>query len=152
MVQKEFVITFGGKERRIRFTTNDARVLRKRFDKPLSSLIAENLMGWRNGTKHDYDLEAIAAVAMLGLQHFDRTVTEDKFFTGGENGGWLDDTIDEGSLEEKIVILARAVYASGVVNGHPVDIDNVVKRFMGDATPSGDEGKAAPPAAIQAQS
>ncbi len=117
---KEFFITIGGKERRLRYPSADGIRLYQRFGKPLRELVRGDLMGLDadNKAARDFRPDVQLAFLHLGLAHDIPRLTEDQVLA------WIDKHLEDGSdLEDFMAIAAKAAFYSGIVIGRRLDID-----------------------------
>lgn len=135
---KEFFVTLGGEERKVRFTSADGKALKRRFGKPLRELFFKDVLGCDDAGRMQgtYDLEALHAAITLGINAANRRkVSEDQV------SGWCDEHMSPeagGNLVEIAIPVVEAAFYSGIVVGRSVDL-----RFESGAE---GEGKEQPPA------
>lgn len=136
---KQFYVTLGGKERRLRYTTSDSVKLDRRFGKAVGVLVWRDILtvrgdadGAKRVTGRGASMDVCVAFLHLGLAHDEPKLTEETVYE------WIDEYIEAspnnkfGTLVEAVV---RAAYMSGIVNGQQTDFDELLK---GD---KGSEGK-----------
>lgn len=123
---KEFSITIGGRERRLRFTSRDAIDLYKAFGKPLVELVKYDLVGLDDENKQMRTTRPDVQIAFLhrGLRHDNPRLTEDQVID------WVDRHLEAGlDIEELTVPAGKAAYYSGIVFGKRVDVDAEADRL-----------------------
>lgn len=142
---KVYAVALAGREYGLAFGARDAITLKKRFEKSVTALLREDVMGMverqkpggKRGETHwtlngTYDLEVQVAFIHLGI------------VTGGAKGvseerviGWVDDHIKAGkSLGELVEPVWRAVLLSGIVGA---SIDTEAEREGDEPAPEGKE-------------
>lgn len=141
---KEFQITVGGSERRLRYTSKDGVLLYQRFGKPLHPLIRDDALGLGRDGKPTRETRPDVQVALLflGLRHDLPRLTEDQL------SEWIDLHLEEGGdLADLVSIASKAAYYSGIVLGRRLDIDEESERTdeqLGKATAAKEAGGEAP--------
>lgn len=117
---KEFFITIGGKDRRLRYTSSDSIRLFQRFGKPLRTLVREDLMGLDadNKATREFRPDVQLAFLHLGLAHDIPRLTEDQVTA------WIDQLLEEGGdIQDVVTVATKAAYYSGIVLGVRYDVD-----------------------------
>ena len=119
---KEYVITIGGKERRLRYTPRDAIELYKAFSKPLGHLVRQDVLGGfdaENNSLGDYRPDAQVLFLRVGLAHDIPRLTEDQVLN------WIEAHLAEGgNIWDLVWPAAKAAYYSGIVLGRSLDLED----------------------------
>lgn len=118
---KEFFVTIGGKERRLRYTPRDAIELYKAFQKPLSHLVRLDVLGGfdaKNNSLGDYRPDAQVLFLRVGLAHDIPQLTEDRVLD------WIEThLLASGNIWDLVWPAAKAAYYSGIVLGRSVNLE-----------------------------
>lgn len=129
---KQFHVTLGGQERRLRFTSSDAKTVRRRLNTTFVPAVRAAIAMDADGKAHPeqgLDFEALVVLLALGLGHDDVAVTEEKA------GELLDAFIAEGGNAWKVgEVIGLAAFYAGLMTGSSVDIDARVEE-LGKETP-----------------
>jgi len=125
---KTYTITLGGKEWPLRYRISDAIELKRRFGKPLATLMREDLMGFVERPKPGGDTEWVA----LGTSDWETQIAFIQIGIRDDKGkptekqvtDWLEAmlTTDGKNLGEVVSIVWKALMLSGVT-GQSRDVD-----------------------------
>ncbi len=127
---KEFTVTLGGKDRRVRYTSRDGVALEKKFEKPVPTLLLHDLVG-QVGGKVDvtlYRREVQVHVLFLGLLHDWPKLIEEQVYD------LVDAELLKGRTIRDIVWNAykAALYAG--LTGRSIDVDTFFEAAVEEAT------------------
>jgi hypothetical protein len=139
---KEFTVSLGGRERRVRYTSKDGIALEKAFGKSVPLLLQHDLVGQQGGRIDVtlYRREVQVRVLFLGLVHDWPKLIEDQVYD------LVDAELLKGRTIRDIVWNAykAALYAG--LTGRSIDVDTVVEALAEDEKAAGDtEGNAEAP-------
>jgi hypothetical protein len=134
---KEFYVELGGKSRRLAYRVRDGIELKRRFGRPLISLLREDVMGMRERPDPDKpgetlweavnatDPEVQVAFLYVGVRH-EGGVNEDKVLN------WVDAHLSDGKpMGDLVGPVWKAVFISGVL-GYSLDIEAEAEKLKDD--------------------
>jgi len=125
---KEFTIRLGGADRRLRYTPRDAIEIYKAFQKPLSELVHNDVLGGfdeEGNPRNAYRPDAQAVFLRVGLAHELPRLSENALLD------WIEEHLTGGgSLWDLVWPAAQAAYYSGIVLGRSVDLEERAKQAL----------------------
>ena len=149
---KTFFVTVGGRERQLRYTSEDALALKRRFGKSILQLIRDDVMaigtvGDVTGVTGDFDREVQVAFLHAGLARGGYQITEAKLNAlVDKHCGPKDGDVGGGKIGDFVMPAVRAAFYSGVVTGYSKDLEAVEEEpseeAEGNDQPSGETPQA----------
>lgn len=152
---RDYIIQIGQRERKLRYTSSDAKTIYREFGKQIKDFLFEDVMGLRPDGKGGYTGGTVTGIA-------GNPIAQSRFlFLGLQRAGWaqltepmLDDYItqsvgmdpphpqDHCRFDGWLMTAARAACYQGIVFGYSLDLDKLLK-----AEPEEPEGNAPEPTA-----
>jgi hypothetical protein len=143
---KKFPVLIGGRERTLKYKTDEAIYLKNRFAKPLLRLLREDVMGLDANSEStgNVDIEVQIAFLWQGLRHDNARLQEETVRR------WIDERFESADKNMGPIIgpIWNAVFYSGIL-GYSLDVEAEAEKVKaaidGPAPDSGEAGPKAEP-------